>query len=76
MPDFSNVSNSLPTAIKFRELDFNIRIDTDKFMQSPKLINLKYEMKQVTFIEKIQRIFDFVKKEFITNKNQKYVGKK
>lgn len=76
IPDFSNVSNTLPKAIELREFDFNIKIDSKRFIPTPKFINLKYEMKRDSFIEKIQRIFDLVKKEFITNKNRKYVSKK
>jgi len=69
MPDFSNVSINVPKTIEFREFDFNIRLDSKKFISSPKFIPLKYEIKRDSFIEKIQRIFDFVKSEFATNKN-------
>jgi serine/threonine protein kinase len=76
IPDYQTVSNKYPNTVKFKEFDFSFKLDSKTFIPTPKHVKLKYKVNRVSIIEKIQRIFESLKNEFITNKNQKYVSKK
>jgi serine/threonine protein kinase len=68
LPNFSSISSNYPNTVEFRQFDFCIKLDSKTFIPTPKHVKLKYEVNRVSIIEKVQRIFKYIKNEFVTSK--------
>jgi len=76
IPDFSNMGKNYLEPIKLKEFEFHIKLNSMSFIPSPKPVDVEYEINRESIVQKIQRLYQIIKKEFTLNIKNKYVSKK
>lgn len=76
LPNYSANKVNIPQIKEFRKAEFHINLDSNILIKTPEIKNLDYKIEEITFLKRVKNVIKMIKKEFLNEKNKKYVIKK